>query len=181
MDRRGFESPMDFEYQNRPPVDPSSPFAKTTPFAKSAHQSSSKPLQRCSRLAENMSTDISVFSLLQLTFEARRRKPKSLCRSCSEELPVQANPRTSPSLPVQPPNTKPAISCRFPKSSIHDAPEAHRRTGIFGVFWRGIQPRLHRQIGYHARNTRRGPGRRLWQDDHHPPHRQQGPVRQERG
>lgn len=45
MDRRGYESPMDFEYQNRPPVDPSSPFAKTTPFAKSAHQSSSKFLK----------------------------------------------------------------------------------------------------------------------------------------
>lgn len=46
MDRRGYESPMDFEYQNRPPVDPSSPFAKTTPFAKSAHQSSSKSLSK---------------------------------------------------------------------------------------------------------------------------------------
>lgn len=181
MDRRGYESPMDFEYQNRPPVDPSSPFAKTTPFAKTAHQSSSKPLSRCSQLRENMSTDICVCSLLQLTFETRRREPESLCRSRSKELAVQANPRPSPSISVQPSNTKPAISSRLPQPSIHDAPKAHRRTGVFGIFWRRIQPRLHRQIRHHARNTRRGPGRRLWQDDHHPPHRQQGPVRQERG
>jgi hypothetical protein len=130
-------------------------------------------------------TDGFLCSLLQLALEARRRKPESLCRSRSgsKELAVQAKPRPSPSISVQPPNTKRAIGSRLPQPSIHDAPEAHRRTGLFGVFRRRIQPRLHRQIRYHARDTRRGPGRRrrLWQDDHHTSHRQQGPVRQERG
>ncbi|KAK1758297.1 hypothetical protein QBC47DRAFT_374229 [Echria macrotheca] len=42
MDRRGFEGPMDWEYQNRPPVDPSSPFANTAQRPRSFFDSPSK-------------------------------------------------------------------------------------------------------------------------------------------
>ncbi|KAK5656409.1 hypothetical protein OQA88_4790 [Cercophora sp. LCS_1] len=43
MDRRGFEGPMDWEYQNKPPIDPSSPFANTSHKPRPFFDSPSKP------------------------------------------------------------------------------------------------------------------------------------------